>query len=107
MNWSDLTLAQSLFSLELDQNSVEFIADWLTSFENNLYQLQAIKRQKQKLLPNYLSCHSIYVFNCLQQELIELNGLNLPTITLKFQIVIEKRNSQLLLNCLSEQILTV
>ena len=73
----DLTLAQSLFSFKLDQNSVDFIADWLTSFQNILKQFLVSKRQKRKMLPDYLSSHSIHLFNCLQTELKQLNCLNL------------------------------
>ena len=95
LNSIDLTLAQSLFSFELDQNSVDFIADWLTSFQNILKQFLVSKRQKRKMLPDYLSSHSIHLFNCLQTELKQLNGLNLEnymkynTICKELEISIE------------------
>ena len=88
LNSIDLTL----FSFELDQNSVDFIADWLTSFQNILKQFLVSKRQKQKILPDYLSSHSIHLFNCLQTELKQLNGLNLKNY-MKYNNICEELES--------------
>ena len=93
LNSIDLTLAQSLFSFELDQNSVDFIADWLISFQNILKQFLVSKRQKRKMLPDYLSSHSIHLFNCLQTELKQLNGLNLKNYMKYNTICKELENS--------------
>ena len=82
----------TLFSFELDQNSVDFIADWLTSFQNILKQFLVSKRQKQKILPDYLSSHSIHLFNCLQTELKQLNGLNLKNY-MKYNNICEELES--------------
>ena len=77
INSVDLTLAQSLLSFELHQNSVDFIAYWLTSFEHILNQFIISKQQKRKKLPFCSTFHSIHLFNSLQTELKQLNGLNL------------------------------
>ena len=55
----------------------------------------ASKRQKRKMLPDYLSTHSIHLFNCLQTSLKQLDGLGLKnymkydTICKELEISIE------------------
>ena len=73
----DMELSRSLFSFDLLQLSYNFSDDWLKSLKTFLNSFLNRKRYKRRLLPSYLSSHSIHLFNCLQTEKKRLKRLDL------------------------------
>ena len=97
-----LELSKSLFSFDLLQLSYNFIDDCLNSLETMLNSFLNRRRNKRRLLPKYLSSHSIHLFNSLQTEMKRLKCLDLKnTLFLAYNTLCKELEISLELDTIS------